>query len=729
MTNPLESSSHSLPPNTSVTSAAPLSSTSSSSSISSDLVRNALGNLSTSDLPQSTIDRVLRLEIPPEIIHKETTDPVEFFRPLGAKKEHLVFFKRENIQSLQKIIRHHPISKRICFHDLFGMELDRILKNLKPFVKNWDALHQEWAALYFSGYLGLLCEDEDSDQSNARSYARAMGLFTEKLERAVQEKNLEPFQNWKEATGVLRIFLISKGAALMLTRTVPNSSSTDSEEHTSSAVNADLSSHQPDNIHTLKKTVLEPLCHYVEVMKTTYKASTGKSSPILETIYGKLEILLRKSSKDRLLKTSDDLLQYIVSTNDVHRGDHSISMILVLAWLQDIRTILEHDFITKLNPNIVNSHSHINRMFINLLQIIQTIDTINQPNETSLEKKLYTINLKFNDLFNSQQILSAVQSLLDLNKESPFPLFCLMSSHLKLIHDSLKPLIATTLRVFTQEKYSSICDESLTEKTLWFSRILILYHDIGVILRVTSSTADILPASYLEFLARTSSDLSESDTSDFESEEDSETIPKLEIPTQDSLPRESESPKISSKKDSETVPKLEIPQVSYSVLDSPPNFSSYQNTPSSLTTCSSRPKRELAPQEEHEQLSLPQRISQAKERNIPVERIPQKKEAATSGPSQSSSRSESSSSSTGIDPNAAREIRKAKNQRQLKKILKKCGFKHDREGAGSHEILKDSEGNSVTVPRHKKLKRGTLRSMERSITEDERHKSKFLKQD
>lgn len=868
MTNPIiDSSLPSIPQNSRIT-AEP---TGSASSISSDLVRNAMIRPSDSSLSQFTIDRITSLReesaFPPSW---ETSTPAEFFELFNVGiTVFLGYFKNEDIEYLQNIIQKHPHFSRLRLHDLFGMEFDRILSDLQPFLPKsiWTDLHQEWAALYFSGYLGMIgshkVHDEFNMQISPGTYLSRMMNFTRKLNTALNDHHIK-FQNsssssttlqgnfsnilneWKKAQRVLCGFLCPpkdpslKDASELLVKHIPSADSgveIDSEEEIASQIEGTESHQSLSETHyidTLKKTSLEPLQRFVKVMESSQHAkfkgnNLVKEIPFFKEIHEQLEMMMKLTDPDELEKKGEKLLKFIIKTNDElyelakqaesdlkdaqarkiepekwfrkfrkedriqlkHTGFIELfsqrmrHLTLAVIFGQDIRTILEHTFLSKLNPEISTSSAHSTRAFVNLSHFIQKYVA---EECIPLQDKIGLTEQKFIKFFKSNKIIKTMNSLLSYKGKKTDPTFCILSSDLKSLYDSLTPLITSSLEVFSKESFNPIPEgESLTEQTLWFSRILLLYHDIGVVLRVRSPKEDILPASFLEFLAGPS-DASEIDPYDLFTESDLDEIPeKIELPVQDSETSEFDisPPELSSELDEislmekqrnaeEHNQKVRISSTLTDPSDSPPKSDLQEPRLSTSDQFNPEPEERIAGKKEAVSFSSPREPSSTNEDSEPsdlgsslqispeissnqpplvsaplsslprselrslkadkssssfkkkspsVQTTSKQEPASSSGPSQSSSKSESSSSAGRIDPVIAREIRTVTKRRQVEDILTRLNLKSTGSGKGSHTVWKnEDETIAVTVPHHPELKPGLRNSLFKDLTEPKTHK-------
>lgn len=848
MTNPIiDSSLRTIPENSRISA----QSTSSDSSISSDLVKNAMIRTRNSSLSQLTTDRIVSLQeesaLPPSW---ETSTPAEFFKPFNIDKKILDYFRTEDIKYLQNIIRKHPHFSHLRFHDLFGMEFDRILRNLEPFLAKpiWNDLHQEWAGLFFSGYLGMIgshkVHDEFNMQFSPLTYNLKMLMFTKKLETALNDhcinlpKSSLPstalqgnfsdiLSDWKKAQRALGCFLPTDASGLLV-KHIPSPGS--GEEIASQIEGAQPNQFlsETHDIDKLKRTSLEPLQRFVKVIESSQHAKFKGNNLVKEILFFKelheqLEIMMKLTDPDELEEKGETLLKFIIKTNDElyelskqaesdfkdarerklptekwfrkfrkedriqlnHTGFLELlsqkmrQLTLAVIFGHDIRKVLEHTFLMKLNPDISTSSAHSARLFLNLSELILKYLA---KESIPLQDKIGFTEQKFIKFFKSNKIKNTMKSIFNYKGNKTDPTFFLLSSDLKILYDSLTPLITSSLQVFSKESFDSIPEgESLTEQTLWFSRILILYHDIGVILRVISPKEDILPASFLEFLAGPSNS-PEINPYDLSTESDSD-----ELPVQDSEPSDFDisPPELSSETDeisllekerikaehnqkarisspltdpSDSSPKSDPqePRLSRSDHFTPapveriarkkeavsfpgprePSSTNEDSEPSDLGSSlqispeiSSNqpplvPTLSLLPRNELRSLKAHKSSSSFKKKSHPGKTTTRKQEPASfSGPSQSSSKSESSSSAGGIDPVVASEIRNVTKRRQVEDILTRLKLKSTGSGKGSHTVWKnEDETISVTVPHHPELKPGLRSSLFKDLTEPKTHK-------
>jgi predicted RNA binding protein YcfA (HicA-like mRNA interferase family) len=108
---------------------------------------------------------------------------------------------------------------------------------------------------------------------------------------------------------------------------------------------------------------------------------------------------------------------------------------------------------------------------------------------------------------------------MDLNQKYACPPYFLMTSHLEELHAALTPLVGKTLQILASAHPSELTDPgSALPATLWFSRILVLYNDISVILGKKDCRDELLPQEFFNFLSgfpaspQSDSDLSEDNT-------------------------------------------------------------------------------------------------------------------------------------------------------------------------------------------------------------------------
>ncbi|MBS0628073.1 MAG: hypothetical protein JSS09_07675, partial [Verrucomicrobia bacterium] len=127
-----------------------------------------------------TSTSIASLKIPKNpIASLETIDPELFFDNIDVSISPAI--TSHDIVQLQDLFKKHKLSKEICFHDLFGLEFYDILLNAFLHEEEKQALINEWAALYLSGYLGIF-RNYYQIENETKIYFRLPPEYLEKLE-------------------------------------------------------------------------------------------------------------------------------------------------------------------------------------------------------------------------------------------------------------------------------------------------------------------------------------------------------------------------------------------------------------------------------------------------------------------------------------------------------------------------------------------------------------------
>ncbi|MBS0628074.1 MAG: type II toxin-antitoxin system HicA family toxin, partial [Verrucomicrobia bacterium] len=187
---------------------------------------------------------------------------------------------------------------------------------------------------------------------------------------------------------------------------------------------------------------------------------------------------------------------------------NQIILTLDMSWIRDISLVIENDILTKLDPSFNVPLAYYNRLIVNL----KTMNLDQEENPTTpVEQVFEDLKTKFKAVFDSEEIKDELDMLTDMLGKYGF-LKTYLNPHLQAIYDLLNPLVDDALKSIFEVTREDCGDVSLTEKTLWLSRILILVSDLEVLLKKKDQTEDILPKEFLDFLSLNENQLLELDT-------------------------------------------------------------------------------------------------------------------------------------------------------------------------------------------------------------------------
>jgi|GEM_PF-4383656 len=499
------------------------------------------------------------------------------FRPADVE-ELLRIFPRHRLSNTLTLYDLFGLEMQRTLHSLDGFMPP---KAKDQFCNEWSAIYAKLylqmlrAAMSEEADSGIPPSTEPINES-CRNTIRALNAFTEKLKkgiegrRAERAKELSPsvleaenrryeglapiLARWDTSTGLLNRFLIHKEAKALLTETTLHCPGSNQAQPAGREQALEALPNLERYLSLMSRSVraaagqgvnVGPFYALVEDLQKAARSLNPKSPSIAEDCTEYLKRIIQAEEAvnvasaeisariERIATQWDNQSKLIAKSPSASKSklkelEAAMEMAiqeltlssLMRVWILDLRTILEHSLLTHLDPRYVNTLAYSNRMYMNLVTLLGTVSQDPPASEGSpLETQLQALHAAFNGYFCSQPALLAIQQLMDLNQKYACPPYFLMTSHLEELHAALTPLVGQTLHTLASAHPSGLTDPgSALQATLWFSRILVLYNDISVILGKKDCRDELLPQEFLDFLSglpaspHSDSDLSEDDT-------------------------------------------------------------------------------------------------------------------------------------------------------------------------------------------------------------------------
>ncbi|MBS0627172.1 MAG: type II toxin-antitoxin system HicA family toxin, partial [Verrucomicrobia bacterium] len=507
-------------------------------------------------LPENSIDSL------------ETADPEVFFDNINVSISPAI--TSHDIVQLQDLFKKHKLSKEICFHDLFGLEFYDILSNAFLHEEERQALINEWAALYLSGYLGIFrSHNPINNETNiyfrlSPKYLEKLGEFRGELNQAMQshveefkskgllkksdkiketnQKIAKTEEEWIRIQALLAKLINNDPNSLILTASVskcPGSAVMDPVSKEEIPLVLNNLAHYCSIMHrSHEEAARRGVCKYKgelfgEIQKRivglsqcrTNKEKTWALQEILTDIESYADFYRENLhiTKNSLLaaenntltheewcqaknlqvtkvKPQKEFIEFLIHNHEVE--------ILNMEWLRDITLVIEHEILPKLDPSFNVPAAYYNRIVVNLegMRLDQEENPI-----TQVEQVFEDLKTKFKAVFDSEEMKNELGDLNEIVDKCGF-LKTYLNTHLQNIYELVKPSVDDALQRIFEVTKEDCGDISLTEKTLWLSRILILVNDLEVLLKKKDQTEDILPKEFLDFLSLNENKLLEPDT-------------------------------------------------------------------------------------------------------------------------------------------------------------------------------------------------------------------------
>ncbi len=122
------------------------------------------GLYSAEELPEERVVRISNLMLHVTNNSEKKVDPSQFFAKF--KISEMSRFQEVHVEALYDMIERHPIGDGICLHDVFGMELLRLLKEMETVFGISKTFQEDWQVFYLLGYIGILYKSHSLFDSN-----------------------------------------------------------------------------------------------------------------------------------------------------------------------------------------------------------------------------------------------------------------------------------------------------------------------------------------------------------------------------------------------------------------------------------------------------------------------------------------------------------------------------------------------------------------------------------
>ncbi len=494
-------------------------------------------------LDSNLLRQVVSLERPQQQSRPSsiTDDPREFFS-VADMPEMADFFNETDIKLIKNLFQKNSITSFLCFHDLFGFEFFQILEQLRPFFKKgqFNELRGEWVSLYSKGYIGLLRKSAGASLNESeipclekQVYQNAFNSFKSYLELILSEKkgNAEVFQDvltrWSETQSVFEKFLNNDATTALLSdhrlNIFPGAKNLDDYNPEQaffdfksyvqlikaslpskffSGFNEQLDSLQIGSEVSVYQEVLQEVLDEIPAVM--------KNGPLLLNAldlaqnghlnYARWCEVHQIPKRDQIKLSQEEFIENLVQ-------DHLLNS-LTVCWAIDLKTIMEGLILVRFN-SVKSSFAYCNRSALNLCSTLSWAGSYNTKLDegSALNRHLLGIELHTRHLIKNSSIAENFRKVAHLHQSPGFSPFSSKHSRMErelyeAIYDSLVPVIDETLQMLGEIPASECKGHPLIDKTIFLSRILLLFHDIGAsIERQEPSEDNILPPSFLEFLS------------------------------------------------------------------------------------------------------------------------------------------------------------------------------------------------------------------------------------